>query len=163
MFLPTPGLHELLIWIHLKLFQALWHRIITCCSCLIRASIDNCFDLSQVYCAHWRAHARCATIRWSRQCKTSPGFTHSLRLSGIAATGAFQMSVLERIDWRVSSLAYFPSYSWFNLTQPASCLSLLLLSVYLFYYFPRWSPVCNRPAPCALWNNLWLMSIRPKL
>lgn len=43
--------------------------------------------------------------------KTSHGFTHSTRLSGIAVTGALQMSVLERIDWRVSSLLYFSFYS----------------------------------------------------
>lgn len=92
---------------------------------------------------------------------SSGGFTPPLRLSGTAVTGGLQMSVLERIDWRVSSLLYFPFYSWLSLTQPASRLSLLLQSPCLFYYFPPWSPVCNRAAPCALLNNPWLMSIRP--
>lgn len=49
------------------------------------------------------------------KCEAFHGFTHSMRLSGTAVTGALQMSVLERIDWRVSSLLPRHIRAGFNL------------------------------------------------
>lgn len=98
----------------------------------------RCFGRSRSGVEHRIAHAHCGTFRWSLPCEPH-GFTHSLRLSRLAVTGALQMSVLERIDWRVSTLLFsFHSWLRFNPACIVFCVFFLTAGpafVLLFIFY----------------------------
>lgn len=103
------------------------------------------------------AHAHTTAIRWSRQ-------SEALLVSLVRFVSDWKLADVCAGEDRVEG-EFMPVFfrSGLIFQQTASCFSLLLPSLCLFYCFPPCSPVCNRAAPCALLGNRWLMPTTRKL